>query len=93
MKLRAWDVTSVLEFYVRHQELKLDLATKKRRGIDSTRFRRHCAMIPEDVLALYGINVPEEREGGSSRHAANGRRQARICVRIDEALCAAMACR
>ena len=93
MKLRAWDVTRVLEFYVRHEELKAELAWKKRRGVDSTRFRMHCGMIPEDVLTLFGINVPGEGEDGSIRHAANGRRQARICGRIDEALAAAMACR
>ena len=92
-KLRAWDIASVLEFRVRHQELKADLARKKRRGVDSTRFRAHCATIPEDVRTLHGIRPPEERADGSTRHAANGKRQARTCVRIDEALAAAMACR
>ncbi len=93
MTLRAWDLMSVLNFYARHEELKSDLARKKRRGVDSTRFRTHCGLIREDVRALYGTTPPEESEDGSTRHAANGRRQARICVRIDEALAAAMACR
>ena len=93
LEVRAWNLTSVLDFYVRHEELKSDLARKTRCGVDSTRFRTHCALIPEDVRALYGITPPEESEDGSTRHAANGRRQARICVRIDEALAAAMACR
>ncbi len=80
-------------FYVRHQELKADLARKKRRRMDATRFRAHCGLIPGGVLSLHGIEPPEESENGSTRHAANGRRQARICGRIDEALAAAMACR
>ena len=76
--LIAWEVASVMGFYVRHQELKADLARKKRRGADATRFRAHCGLIPGDVLSLYGIKPPEESEDGSTRHVANGRRQVRI---------------
>ena len=90
-KLRAWKLPEVMQLYLQHQDVKADLAKKKRRGVDFTRFRAHCELVPVEIRTLFWIEAPEEAANGSSRHAANGRRQARTCARIDDALEAAMA--
>ena len=81
-------MSRVVKLYVAHQELKADLAKKKTRGVECTRFREHCEAVPWDVRDLHGVVLPDG--AGPSPHAASGRRQARTCRKIDEALEAAM---
>ena len=70
--------------YVQHQELKADLKSKKTKGIDAHRFRKHVDKIPANIRSHY--RIVDQHVDKFCKHGANGKLQDRIFRKIDEAL-------